>query len=202
MDVKRKLRHFRHSNTLAKVSRVYKEYWHLLIVSFLPTLPSFLSLALQTPRRLIFVTRDSSASERKRAPIVFMNLCCIQLLLQVCQPEMYLAPGKNKLQNHTIPIKSLPQKLMVRNHIILLNYHKYRQLFFVNNAYTYDFFPDLLSTVGLNRNSKEEHSLMLEEKLKEASMGGIDKVHHLYGHGVCKWPGCETMCDDLQVFLK
>lgn len=61
---------------------------------------------------------------------------------------------------------------------------------------------DLLSTVGLNRNSKEEHALMLEEKLKDVAVGGIDKVQHLYGHGVCKWPGCETMCDDLQTFLK
>lgn len=60
---------------------------------------------------------------------------------------------------------------------------------------------DLLATVGINRSMKEEHALALEEKLKESS-SGIDKVQHLYGHGVCKWPGCETVCDDIQVFLK
>ncbi|KFM76227.1 Forkhead box protein P1, partial [Stegodyphus mimosarum] len=27
-------------------------------------------------------------------------------------------------------------------------------------------------------------------------------THLLYGHGVCKWPGCETFCDDYQDFLK
>uniref|UniRef100_A0A8D0H7D5 Forkhead box P1 n=1 Tax=Sphenodon punctatus TaxID=8508 RepID=A0A8D0H7D5_SPHPU len=26
--------------------------------------------------------------------------------------------------------------------------------------------------------------------------------HPLYGHGVCKWPGCEAVCDDFQSFLK
>uniref|UniRef100_A0A8C4QAX3 Forkhead box P2 n=1 Tax=Eptatretus burgeri TaxID=7764 RepID=A0A8C4QAX3_EPTBU len=30
----------------------------------------------------------------------------------------------------------------------------------------------------------------------------VDGSHALYGHGVCKWPGCETVCDDLSVFLK
>ncbi|GIY32917.1 forkhead box protein P1-B [Caerostris darwini] len=27
-------------------------------------------------------------------------------------------------------------------------------------------------------------------------------THLLFGHGVCKWPGCETFCDDYQDFLK
>uniref|UniRef100_A0A3Q3BH69 Forkhead box P2 n=1 Tax=Kryptolebias marmoratus TaxID=37003 RepID=A0A3Q3BH69_KRYMA len=27
-------------------------------------------------------------------------------------------------------------------------------------------------------------------------------THPLYGHGVCKWPGCETMCEDFGQFLK
>lgn len=26
--------------------------------------------------------------------------------------------------------------------------------------------------------------------------------HPLYGHGVCKWPGCECVCDDFPSFLK
>ena len=27
-------------------------------------------------------------------------------------------------------------------------------------------------------------------------------AHPLYGHGVCKWPGCETPAEDLVSFLK
>ncbi|XP_035713206.1 forkhead box protein P1 isoform X5 [Folsomia candida] len=30
----------------------------------------------------------------------------------------------------------------------------------------------------------------------------ISQQHPLYGHGVCKWPGCETVCDDFSSFLK
>lgn len=26
--------------------------------------------------------------------------------------------------------------------------------------------------------------------------------HPLYGHGECKWPGCETLCEDLGQFVK
>ncbi|CAG9828633.1 unnamed protein product [Diabrotica balteata] len=29
-----------------------------------------------------------------------------------------------------------------------------------------------------------------------------DRVHHLYGHGVCKWPGCENPCENLDAFIK
>ena len=28
------------------------------------------------------------------------------------------------------------------------------------------------------------------------------ETHSLYGHGVCKWPGCDTPCDDLPDFGK
>lgn len=27
-------------------------------------------------------------------------------------------------------------------------------------------------------------------------------THPLYGHGVCKWPGCEKLCEDFGQFLK
>lgn len=29
-----------------------------------------------------------------------------------------------------------------------------------------------------------------------------EKVHPLYGHGVCKWPGCEVICIDIPAFIK
>jgi len=34
-----------------------------------------------------------------------------------------------------------------------------------------------------------------------AAASTLDK-HPLYGHGVCKWPGCETICDDADAFFK
>uniref|UniRef100_A0A8B9GPJ4 Forkhead box P1b n=1 Tax=Astyanax mexicanus TaxID=7994 RepID=A0A8B9GPJ4_ASTMX len=41
--------------------------------------------------------------------------------------------------------------------------------------------------------------------LKRESLSLDDHSHHshpLYGHGVCKWPGCEAVFDDFQSFLK
>jgi hypothetical protein len=57
--------------------------------------------------------------------------------------------------------------------------------------------PGLLG-VAPGRSAREEAPL--EEKLERTTTP--DRVHHLYGHGVCKWPGCEIICEDLQAFIK
>ncbi|MEQ2164247.1 Forkhead box protein P1, partial [Goodea atripinnis] len=49
------------------------------------------------------------------------------------------------------------------------------------------------STNGQYMSHKREGS-MLEEHSPHS--------HPLYGHGVCKWPGCEAVFDDFQSFLK
>ncbi|XP_050314783.1 forkhead box protein P1-like isoform X1 [Anthonomus grandis grandis] len=57
--------------------------------------------------------------------------------------------------------------------------------------------PGLLSIQS--RTGRED--LLSDEKNIRASTP--DRVHHhLYGHGVCKWPGCETICEDIQAFIK
>ncbi|XP_005995275.1 forkhead box protein P1-B [Latimeria chalumnae] len=40
--------------------------------------------------------------------------------------------------------------------------------------------------------------------LKRESLSHEEQTlsHPLYGHGVCKWPGCEAVCEDFQLFLK
>ncbi|KAJ3639476.1 hypothetical protein Zmor_002835 [Zophobas morio] len=58
--------------------------------------------------------------------------------------------------------------------------------------------PGLLG-VAPGRSSREETPL--DDKLERTSTTP-DRVHHLYGHGVCKWPGCEIICEDLQAFIK
>lgn len=55
----------------------------------------------------------------------------------------------------------------------------------------------LLGIVTPGRSSRDEIS---DEKTDRTSTP--DRVHHLYGHGVCKWPGCEVICEDLQSFMK
>ncbi|KAJ8683891.1 hypothetical protein QAD02_019683 [Eretmocerus hayati] len=57
------------------------------------------------------------------------------------------------------------------------------------------------SLVSSRRGSEVNGTTQLDEKPIDTSCN--EKVQHpLYGHGVCKWPGCETVCDDYQAFLK
>ncbi|XP_018565027.1 forkhead box protein P1 isoform X2 [Anoplophora glabripennis] len=56
--------------------------------------------------------------------------------------------------------------------------------------------PGLLG-LAPSRSSRDEP---LDEKPERTTTP--DRVHHLYGHGVCKWPGCEIICEDLQAFIK
>lgn len=71
-------------------------------------------------------------------------------------------------------------------------------LFTIMYAYL---FLGLLIPIGMNRTRDDTTSS--EDKMAESGNGpAVEKVHHLYGHGVCKWPGCEIICDDLQSFIK
>ncbi|EEC19166.1 forkhead domain-containing protein, putative [Ixodes scapularis] len=38
--------------------------------------------------------------------------------------------------------------------------------------------------------------------LQSALQGLSSHSHSLYGHGVCKWPGCDAECEDYQAFVK
>ncbi|XP_069012947.1 forkhead box protein P2 isoform X4 [Embiotoca jacksoni] len=51
---------------------------------------------------------------------------------------------------------------------------------------------------ALNHRRERERERERESSLHEESGG----THPLYGHGVCKWPGCENICEDFGQFLK
>uniref|UniRef100_A0A3B4ZQU5 Forkhead box P2 n=1 Tax=Stegastes partitus TaxID=144197 RepID=A0A3B4ZQU5_9TELE len=51
---------------------------------------------------------------------------------------------------------------------------------------------------ALNHRRERERERERESTLHEESGG----THPLYGHGVCKWPGCENICEDFGQFLK
>ncbi|XP_022242990.1 forkhead box protein P1-like isoform X2 [Limulus polyphemus] len=36
---------------------------------------------------------------------------------------------------------------------------------------------------------------------EDISWSVANQLHPLFGHGVCKWPGCETVCEDQQSFI-
>uniref|UniRef100_A0AAR2ITS7 Fork-head domain-containing protein n=1 Tax=Pygocentrus nattereri TaxID=42514 RepID=A0AAR2ITS7_PYGNA len=52
-----------------------------------------------------------------------------------------------------------------------------------------------------NRRERYHHTHShLHSSLHEET--GASHSHSLYGHGVCKWPGCESVCEDFGQFLK
>ncbi|RLU15027.1 hypothetical protein DMN91_012914 [Ooceraea biroi] len=58
----------------------------------------------------------------------------------------------------------------------------------------------ILNSIASSRRSEVNGTTPMDEKPLDTSCN--DKVHPLYGHGVCKWPGCEVICEDYQAFLK
>nr|XP_051710701.1 forkhead box protein P4 isoform X2 [Oryctolagus cuniculus] len=43
---------------------------------------------------------------------------------------------------------------------------------------------------------------VLAARRDSSSLEETPSSHPLYGHGECKWPGCETLCEDLGQFIK
>ncbi|KAM6924638.1 forkhead box protein P1-B-like isoform 2-T2 [Xenentodon cancila] len=66
----------------------------------------------------------------------------------------------------------------------------------------------ILSSGGDTRESSGQQSTTNGHQtlLKRKESGSLDentqKSHPLYGNGMCKWPGCETVFGDFQAFLK
>lgn len=67
-------------------------------------------------------------------------------------------------------------------------------------TFVYRTIAGILNSIASNRRSEVNGTTPLDEKPLDVSCN--DKVHPLYGHGVCKWPGCEVICEDYQAFLK
>lgn len=77
-----------------------------------------------------------------------------------------------------------------------------------NNHSTLDLSTTCVSSVAapktsllLNHQTNGQTSL-LTPKRESAAHEDYMQNHPLYGHGVCKWPGCEAVCDDFPSFLK
>uniref|UniRef100_A0AAU8MIX1 FoxP1 n=1 Tax=Ranitomeya imitator TaxID=111125 RepID=A0AAU8MIX1_9NEOB len=79
-----------------------------------------------------------------------------------------------------------------------------------NNHSTLDLSTTCVSSVAspktsllLNHQaSTNGQASLLTPKRESASHEDYMQNHPLYGHGVCKWPGCEAVCEDFPSFLK
>ncbi|XP_055951903.1 forkhead box protein P1-like isoform X2 [Argiope bruennichi] len=58
-----------------------------------------------------------------------------------------------------------------------------------------------VSPVSTASSSSSQRSLPPTPKEEQRGCSS-PPTHALYGHGVCKWPGCEAVCDDYQAFKK
>lgn len=77
-----------------------------------------------------------------------------------------------------------------------------------NNHSTLDLSTTCVSSVStpktsllLNHHASTNGQAVLTPK-RESSHEDYMQNHPLYGHGVCKWPGCECVCEDFPSFLK
>ncbi|KAM9325240.1 forkhead box protein P1 [Gastrophryne carolinensis] len=77
-----------------------------------------------------------------------------------------------------------------------------------NNHSTLDLSTTCVSSVAtpktsllLNHVSTNGQASLITPK-RESCHDDYMQNHPLYGHGVCKWPGCEAVCDDFPSFLK
>ncbi|XP_063797112.1 forkhead box protein P1 isoform X2 [Pseudophryne corroboree] len=79
-----------------------------------------------------------------------------------------------------------------------------------NNHSTLDLSTTCVSSVAapktsllLNHHaSTNGQASVLTPKRESVSHEDYMQNHPLYGHGVCKWPGCEAVCEDFPLFLK
>ena len=67
-----------------------------------------------------------------------------------------------------------------------------------------NFQPDIYSTHA-GRSSEPTNGALSggeEEEARQAVTSQPPGSHTLYLHNVCRWPGCDLECRDLQTFLK
>ncbi|XP_072276847.1 forkhead box protein P1 isoform X2 [Pyxicephalus adspersus] len=78
-----------------------------------------------------------------------------------------------------------------------------------NNHSTLDLSTTCVSSVAapktsllLNHQASTNGQASIPTPKRESSHEDYMQNHPLYGHGVCKWPGCEAVCEDFPSFLK
>lgn len=168
-----------------------------------PTVPSHPPVKLPPPKNLGAGTRPTSRSlpsvlNAREAVAASENLSPARLTFCVWAAGLgsrdVLSPWKDlstDQQSHTVNNKSEISRDI--NGAFLIRLSRVRVVSDLGI-----FSVGLPGVVTPNRLSREEAPG--EEKTERSSTP--DRVHHLYGHGVCKWPGCEIICEDLQAFIK
>ncbi|XP_037042223.1 forkhead box protein P1 isoform X3 [Bradysia coprophila] len=71
------------------------------------------------------------------------------------------------------------------------------------NTSSPDKYANLLNSIVLSRRDELNNMLMVSGSQNSFEERNDDKSGHpLFDHGVCKWPGCEMVLDDIPMFIK
>ncbi|KAJ6644422.1 Forkhead box protein P1, partial [Pseudolycoriella hygida] len=71
------------------------------------------------------------------------------------------------------------------------------------NTSSPDKYANLLNSIVLSRRDELNNMLMVSGSQNSFEERSDDKsAHPLFDHGVCKWPGCEMVLDDIPMFIK
>lgn len=79
-------------------------------------------------------------------------------------------------------------------------FNNYNSSFNTNSP---DKYANLLNSIVLSRRDELNSMLMVSGSQNSFDERNDDKSGHpLFDHGVCKWPGCEMVLDDIPMFIK
>lgn len=71
------------------------------------------------------------------------------------------------------------------------------------NTSSPDKYANLLNSIVLSRRDELNNMLMVSGSQNSFEERNDDKSGHpLFDHGVCKWPGCEMVLEDIPMFIK
>ncbi|XP_077091137.1 forkhead box protein P2 isoform X1 [Siphateles boraxobius] len=120
-------------------------------------------------------------------------------------------PGQPTLPGQTLPPAGLsPAELqqlwkdVTNSHAMEDNGHKHSglDLSTTNNSSTTSTSNPKASPPITHHSISNGQSPAINNRRESSLHEETGASHSLYGHGVCKWPGCESICDDFGQFLK
>uniref|UniRef100_A0A6P7FRS8 Forkhead box protein P1 n=1 Tax=Diabrotica virgifera virgifera TaxID=50390 RepID=A0A6P7FRS8_DIAVI len=155
------------------------------------------SLQEQLQLNLIQQTHILQSTDKKKASTSIQQLALQQQQLiqqlQLVQRQYVVHQGMGMQ-----PLM-LPQSQSLNSREVMSPWKELNDPHMTNNKPSLDLNDTSPGLLGIppSRSSRDEP---MDDKPDRSTTP--DRVHHLYGHGVCKWPGCENPCENLDAFIK
>ncbi|XP_067247755.1 forkhead box protein P2 isoform X7 [Chanodichthys erythropterus] len=191
-----------------------------------PTPPTYISRTILNTRKRAKRRERDSKQQQQQQQLAAQQLVFQQQLLQMqqLQQQQHLlnmqrqgllslppGPGQPTLPGQTLPPAGLsPAELqqlwkdVTTSHAMEDNglKHSGLDLSTTNNSSTNSTSNPKASPPITHHSISNGQSPALNNRRESSLHEETGASHSLYGHGVCKWPGCESICDDFGQFLK